>query len=74
MRLDLCNNACRSTAVLGFGSADIVATIQAMQRENFYKSMTGYTESAGRKALSYDEPRPGWKAGALLSFVLSFSR
>lgn len=44
MRLDLCNNACRSAAALGFSSADIVATIQAMQREHFYKSMTAFAD------------------------------
>ena len=44
MRLDLCNNACRSAAALGFSSADIVATIQAMQPEHSYKSMTAYAD------------------------------
>ncbi len=34
--------ALRGAAALGFGRAEIVATIQAMRRENFYKSMTAY--------------------------------
>jgi motility quorum-sensing regulator / GCU-specific mRNA interferase toxin len=29
---------------LGFSSADIVATIQTMRREHFYKSMTAYVD------------------------------
>jgi motility quorum-sensing regulator/GCU-specific mRNA interferase toxin len=44
VRLKLCNNACRSAAALGFSSADIVATIQAMRREHFYKSITAYAD------------------------------
>ncbi len=34
--------AIRSAAELGFGRAEIVATIQSMRRVHFYKSMTSY--------------------------------
>jgi len=34
--------AVRTAAALGFGRAEIVATIQTMQRAQFYKSMTSY--------------------------------
>jgi len=36
--------ALRSAAALGFGRAEIVATIQTMHREHFYKSMTAYAD------------------------------
>ncbi len=39
-KLALTGTALRSAAALGFGRAEIVATIQTMQREHFYKSMT----------------------------------
>ena len=41
-RLAVTGTALRSAAALGFGRAEIVATIQTMQREHFYKSMTAY--------------------------------
>jgi motility quorum-sensing regulator / GCU-specific mRNA interferase toxin len=41
-RLNVTTTAVRSAAALGFARADIVATIQMMQREQFYKSMTSY--------------------------------
>jgi len=34
----------KSAAGLGFGRAEIVATIQGMQRRQFYKSMTTYAD------------------------------
>jgi motility quorum-sensing regulator/GCU-specific mRNA interferase toxin len=34
--------ATRTAAALGFGRAEIVGTIQTMQRTQFYKSMTSY--------------------------------
>ena len=34
--------ATRTAAALGFGRADIVATVQTMRRTHFYKSMTAY--------------------------------
>ena len=36
--------ATRTAAALGFGRAEIVATIQTMQRWQFYKSMTSYSD------------------------------
>jgi motility quorum-sensing regulator / GCU-specific mRNA interferase toxin len=41
-RLAVTSTAVRSAATIGFGRAEIVATIQTMQREHFYKSMTAY--------------------------------
>ena len=41
-RLAVTGTALRSAAALGFGRTEIVATIQTMQREHFYKSMTAY--------------------------------
>lgn len=41
-RLNVTGTAIRSAAALGFGRAEIVATIQTMQRGQFYKSMTSY--------------------------------
>jgi motility quorum-sensing regulator / GCU-specific mRNA interferase toxin len=41
-KLHVTATAVRSAASLGFGRAEIVATIQTMQREHFYKSMTSY--------------------------------
>jgi motility quorum-sensing regulator/GCU-specific mRNA interferase toxin len=44
-RLAVTGTALRSAAALGFGRAEIVSTIQTMQREHFYKSMTSYSDS-----------------------------
>jgi motility quorum-sensing regulator / GCU-specific mRNA interferase toxin len=41
-KLNVTGTAVRTAATLGFGRAEIVATIQAMQRAHFYKSMTSY--------------------------------
>ncbi len=43
-RLNVTGTALRSAAKLGFGRAEIVATIQTMQREHFYKSMTSFAD------------------------------
>ncbi|MGA7563220.1 MAG: type II toxin-antitoxin system MqsR family toxin [Desulfobaccales bacterium] len=43
-RLALTGTALRSAAALGFGSAEIVAAIQTIKREHFYKSMTAYAD------------------------------
>jgi motility quorum-sensing regulator/GCU-specific mRNA interferase toxin len=43
-RLAVTGAALRSAAALGFGRAEIVETIQTMQREHFYKSMTAYAD------------------------------
>jgi motility quorum-sensing regulator / GCU-specific mRNA interferase toxin len=42
--LNVTGGAIRSAAALGFGRAEIAATIQAMGREHFYKSMTSYAD------------------------------
>ena len=41
-RLAVTSTAVQTAAAIGFGRAEIVATIQTMQREHFYKSMTAY--------------------------------
>lgn len=43
-RLNVTTAALKGAANLGFGRADIVATIQSMRREHFYKSMTSYAD------------------------------
>lgn len=43
-RLAVTGTALRSAAALGFGRAEIVETIQTVQREHFYKSMTSYAD------------------------------
>jgi motility quorum-sensing regulator / GCU-specific mRNA interferase toxin len=43
-KLAITTAARRSAAALGFSSAEIVATIQTMQREHFYKSMAAYAD------------------------------
>ncbi len=42
--INVTGTAVRSAAALGFGRAEIVATIQTMQRPHFYKSMTSYAD------------------------------
>jgi motility quorum-sensing regulator/GCU-specific mRNA interferase toxin len=41
-KLNVTGTAVRSAAALGFGRADIVATIQSMHRAHFYKSITSH--------------------------------
>lgn len=43
-KLAVTGTALRSAAALGFGRTEIVATIQTMQRDHFYKSMTAYAD------------------------------
>jgi motility quorum-sensing regulator/GCU-specific mRNA interferase toxin len=43
-RLNVTGVALRNAAGIGFGREDIVATIQTMQRNHFYKSMTAYAD------------------------------
>jgi motility quorum-sensing regulator / GCU-specific mRNA interferase toxin len=43
-RLAVTGTALRSAAALGFGCAEIVSTLQTIQREHFYKSMTAYAD------------------------------
>jgi motility quorum-sensing regulator/GCU-specific mRNA interferase toxin len=42
-KLAVTGTVLRSAASLGFGRAEIVTTIQTMQREHFYKSMTAFS-------------------------------
>jgi motility quorum-sensing regulator/GCU-specific mRNA interferase toxin len=44
-KLAITGSALRSAAALGFGRVEIVRTLQTMQREHFYKSMTSYSDS-----------------------------
>jgi motility quorum-sensing regulator/GCU-specific mRNA interferase toxin len=41
-KLNVAGTAVRSAAALGFGRAEIVATIHTMHRAHFYKSMTSH--------------------------------
>lgn len=43
-KLAVTTTALKTAAALGFGRAEIVATIQTMQREHFHKSMTSYAD------------------------------
>jgi motility quorum-sensing regulator / GCU-specific mRNA interferase toxin len=43
-KLNVTGAALRGAAALGFGRAEIVATIQTMKREHFYKSMTAFAD------------------------------
>jgi len=43
-KLAVTGKALRSAAALGFGRAEIVKTIQTMQRRHFYKSMTAHAD------------------------------
>ncbi len=43
-KLNVTGLAVRGAAALGFGRAEIVATIQTIQRKHFYKSMTSYAD------------------------------
>jgi motility quorum-sensing regulator/GCU-specific mRNA interferase toxin len=43
-KLNVTGTAIRTATALGFNRADIVATIQSMQRRQFYKSMTAYAD------------------------------
>ncbi len=44
-KLAVTGTALRTAAALGYGRAEIVATIKTMQRSHFYKSMTAYADS-----------------------------
>jgi motility quorum-sensing regulator / GCU-specific mRNA interferase toxin len=41
-KLNVTSTAVRTAAAVGFGRAEIVATIQTMRRAHFFKSMTSY--------------------------------
>jgi len=42
--LNATGSAIKGAASIGFGRAEIVATIQTMERSHFYKSMTSYAD------------------------------
>ena len=42
--LNATGSAIKGAAKIGYGRAEIVATIQTMQRSHFYKSMTSYVD------------------------------
>jgi len=44
-RLAATTTALRTAAALGFGRMEIVGTIQSLERQHFYKSMTSYADS-----------------------------
>jgi motility quorum-sensing regulator/GCU-specific mRNA interferase toxin len=44
-KLQIAGSALKSAARIGFGRAEIVATIQTMRRSHFYKSMTAYADN-----------------------------
>ena len=43
-RLAVTGSALKSAGALGFGRTEIVATIQTMKQEHFFKSMTAYAD------------------------------
>ena len=43
-RINVTGTALRTAASIGFGRAEIVATLQTMTRAHFYKSMTSYRD------------------------------
>lgn len=43
-KLNVTGSALRGAASLGFGRNEIVATIQTIERRQFYKSMTAFTD------------------------------
>lgn len=67
--------ATRTAAALGLGRTEIVATIQTMQRSQFYKSMTSYADGRIWQDV-YHVPSPGgmlyvkFTADAVTEFVL----
>ena len=67
--------ATRTAAALGFGRAEIEATIQTMQRRQFYKSMTSYGDHRVWQDV-YHVPSPAgtlyvkFTADAVTEFVL----
>jgi motility quorum-sensing regulator/GCU-specific mRNA interferase toxin len=59
-RLNVMGVALRNAAELGFGWADIVATVQTMQRGHFYKSMTANPISAFGMMRTTSPPLPAF--------------
>ena len=74
-RLRVTTTAVRTATALGFDRAEIVATIQTMQRSQFYKSMTAYADHRVWQDV-YHVPSPAgmlyvkFTADALAEFLL----
>jgi len=74
-KLAVTGKALRSAAALGFGRAEIVRTVQTMERRHFYKSMTSY-ENIQLWQDVYRVPSPGgmlyikFTADAVTEFLL----
>ncbi|MBF0182491.1 MAG: type II toxin-antitoxin system MqsR family toxin [Magnetococcales bacterium] len=72
-RLNVTGTALRTAAAMGCGRAEIVATIQAMERTHFVKSMTSHADHRTWQDV-YHVPRGGgvvylkFTADVLLSF------
>jgi motility quorum-sensing regulator/GCU-specific mRNA interferase toxin len=74
-KLQVTGTALRGAASLGFGRAEIVATLQTMQRAHFYKSMTAYTDHRLWQDVYYVPSQAGvlyvkFTADALTEFLL----
>jgi motility quorum-sensing regulator/GCU-specific mRNA interferase toxin len=67
--------ATRTAAALGFGRANIVATVRTMQRAQFYKSMTAHADHRIWQDV-YHVPSPAgtlyvkFTAGVVTEFIL----
>jgi motility quorum-sensing regulator / GCU-specific mRNA interferase toxin len=58
-KLQIAGSALKSAARIGFGRAEIVATIQTMRRSHFYKSTTAYADNRLWQDVSTtSRPRP----------------
>lgn len=74
-RLAVTGSALRSAASIGCGRAEIVNTIQTIQRGHFYKSMTAYADSRSWQDV-YHVPSPmgalyvKFTADAITEFLL----
>ena len=77
-KLSLTGTALRSAAELGFGAAEIVGVIQTMQRSQFYKSMTAYSDHTSWQDVYHAQSQAGvlyvkFTADAVTEFkLLSF--
>jgi motility quorum-sensing regulator/GCU-specific mRNA interferase toxin len=74
-KLRATGSALRGAAALGFGRADIVATLQTIQRAHFYKSMTAYADHRLWQDVYYVPSQAGvlyikFTADALTEFLL----
>jgi len=73
--LNVTGTAIRTAAAIGFGTAEIVATIKTMERQQFFKSMTSYGDHRIWQDV-YHVPSPAgllyvkFTADAITEFVL----